>query len=471
MLFSLSNASFLTKDHLVFENLDWEVREGEHWVIRGDNGSGKTTLLECLAGRRTLTRGSLTYRFVDGQTWDEKHQQKKQHIRYVPSRVFMSVFKSSSAFFYQQRYYASGNEEVRTVADFLRPEEQAAPLPLPPSLNLGHLLPLPVTYLSNGQLRKLVLLKALQSSPSLLLLDYPYEGLDVASREEFNRFITQLLALYPTTLILTDNRHELPASISRTFTLAGTRRAAPAVVLPSGPGLLAAPPPAAKDIISLRQVNIRYGEKVLFADFSWTVKAGERWALVGKNGSGKSTLLSLIFADHPQAYANEVYLFGRRRGSGESIWDIKRQINFMAPEISTYFHYSVRQNETVAEHLVQEVADAFTGRPPGGTQRQERSLAHLGYFGMAHLAPRTVRSLSSGEAQLVFLIKAFLREKPLYLLDEPFQYLDPLHTELASRFVEEHLPPEATLILITHYPESLPPYVQQVKYLGEGKRE
>jgi molybdate transport system ATP-binding protein len=463
MLFSLTNATLHQKSLSLFENLNWEVREGEHWVVRGGNGSGKSQLLECVAGMRPLTRGTLTYRFVDGQTWDEKHLQKKQHIRYVPARVFVSIFKNSSAFFYQQRYYASGNEDVRTVADYLRPEDQPEPLPLPPSLNLEHLLHLPVTYLSNGQLRKLVFLKALQSRPSLLLLDYPYEGLDVASRDEFNGFITQLLAHYPTTLILTDNRHALPAIITRTLSLDSPRATmAPGVSSASNPPALPAPDPAAREVISLRNLNIRYGDKVLFSDFSWTVKEGERWALIGKNGSGKSTLLSLIFADNPQGYGNEVYLFGRRRGSGESIWDIKRRINFMASEISTYFQYSVGQNEQVLDYLVHDVADTYAAPPVARAELQARGLAMLDYFRLKPLGARAVSSLSSGEAQLVFLVKAFLREKELYLLDEPFQYLDPQHTERASRFVEEHLPPQATLLLITHYPELLPPYVRQV---------
>jgi molybdate transport system ATP-binding protein len=465
MLFSLRQASLLTNNQAIFKNLDWEVREKEHWVVRGENGSGKTKLLECIAGLRPLAGGTLSYGFVNGQSWDERHLQKKKHIKYVPSRLFVSIFKNSSAFFYQQRYQATGNEEVQTVAEYLRQEGTADLEAVPPNLDLQHLLHLPITYLSNGQLRKLVILNAIQSHPSLLLLDYPYEGLDVASRTEFNAFIDQLLGHYPTTLILTDNRHELPAQVTRTFTL-GSPAASPVQPLPSFPTPASAPPdPDARAIIALRNINIRYDSKVLFSDFSWTVKEGERWALVGKNGSGKSTLLSMIFADNPLGYANEVYLFGRRRGSGESIWDIKRRVNFMAPEISTYFQYSVRQYEHVLDYLAEDVTDAYAAPPAPAARLKERGLALLGFFELSHLAPRPVQSLSSGEAQLVFLVKAFLREKELYLLDEPFQYLDERHTALAARFVEEQLPPSATLILITHYPNLIPAYVQQVKYL------
>ena len=92
------------------------------------------------------------------------------------------------------------------------------------------------------------------------------------------------------------------------------------------------------EIIDIRNLTLRYGNVTLFQNFNLRVNKGQRWALVGRNGTGKTTLFSLIFADHPQAYAQEIYLFGRRRGSGESIWDIKRRINYLGPEQISYLN-------------------------------------------------------------------------------------------------------------------------------------
>ena len=86
-------------------------------------------------------------------------------------------------------------------------------------------------------------------------------------------------------------------------------------------------------VLRFSHITIRYGQRTILRDLSWTVHRGEHWALEGANGSGKSTLLSLICADNPQAYACDIELFGRRRGTGESIWDIKRHIGYVSPEM------------------------------------------------------------------------------------------------------------------------------------------
>src|SRR5204863_3517662 len=89
-------------------------------------------------------------------------------------------------------------------------------------------------------------------------------------------------------------------------------------------------------IIELRNVTVAY-ERPILRDVTWTVRAGERWAVLGPNGSGKTTLLSLLCGDHPQAFSNDVRLFGRRRGTGERIWDVKRPVGLTSPEFHLYF--------------------------------------------------------------------------------------------------------------------------------------
>src|SRR5439155_10864494 len=154
-------------------------------------------------------------------------------------------------------------------------------------------------------------------------------------------------------------------------------------------------------------------------DVSWTVRTGERWAVLGPNGSGKSTLLSLICADHPQAYSNEIWLFGRKRGSGESIWEIKRHIGLVSPELHLYFSEPLSAAETAATGFF----DVVTYRPTTPEQDQRvRSLFEQ--FEIASLADRPFASLSTGEQRLVLLLRALVKDPPLLVLDEPFQGLD-----------------------------------------------
>jgi molybdate transport system ATP-binding protein len=90
-------------------------------------------------------------------------------------------------------------------------------------------------------------------------------------------------------------------------------------------------------VVDLRDVTVRYGAVTVLDRVSLRVAPGEHWTITGPNGAGKSTLLSLILADNPQAYVNHVEVFGRCRGSGESIWEIKERIGWVSPEIHAYY--------------------------------------------------------------------------------------------------------------------------------------
>lgn len=88
-----------------------------------------------------------------------------------------------------------------------------------------------------------------------------------------------------------------------------------------------------EEVVKLNKVSIRYGDRTILKELDWTVRRGEKWALSGENGAGKSTLLSLVCADNPQSYACDISLFGRKRGTGESIWEIKKHIGYVSPEM------------------------------------------------------------------------------------------------------------------------------------------
>src|SRR5207237_7196173 len=172
-------------------------------------------------------------------------------------------------------------------------------------------------------------------------------------------------------------------------------------------------------IVELRNVTVAYGGRPALQDVSWTVRAGERWAVVGPNGSGKTTLLSLVCGDHPQAYASDVRLFGRRRGSGESIWDVKRSVGLVSSELHMYYSEPL----TAAEVAATGFHDVLVFRRPKPEQAAAvRDLFEQ--FGIAPLEGRRFDRLSTGEQRLVLLIPALVKMPPLLILDEPFQALD-----------------------------------------------
>ncbi len=194
------------------------------------------------------------------------------------------------------------------------------------------------------------------------------------------------------------------------------------------------------------------------------MRAGERWAGLGPNGSGKTTLLSLICADHPQAYGNELFLFGERRGSGESIWDIKGRIGLVSPELHLYFSEPLTAARTAATGFF----DVMTARPT--TAEQDVRVRDLfAEFGIASLLDRSFAQLSTGEQRLVLLIRALVKKPPLLVLDEPFQALDAAMIRRARDYLDTRLRSDQTLLFVTHYAEEIPRTVDRRLRLKEGR--
>jgi molybdate transport system ATP-binding protein len=194
------------------------------------------------------------------------------------------------------------------------------------------------------------------------------------------------------------------------------------------------------------------------------VNRGERWAVLGPNGSGKSTLLSLLCGDHPQAYANEVRLFGRQRGSGETVWDVKRNVGLLSPEFHLYFREPLSVERTIATGFFDTVADT----QPTTAEQESRVRDLLASLGIQHLAGRAYKTLSTGEQRMVLLARALVKQPPLVILDEPFQGMDATATERARSWLERELRPDQTLLFVTHELSELPKTVNRTLRLERG---
>lgn len=453
-MIEIRNIDVLKSGVRLFENFSWDVKAGEHWVITGANGSGKTTLLEVIAGVLHIPKGNLHFDFIEGHSWDERYAARRKKIHYIPTHAIQSFLNNDHGLYYQQRYYGIGDERVPTVRDvFGAGTVKLNDVIVPGSFSIDNLMDLEVTRLSNGQLKKVLLLKTLLSEiPRFLLLDYPFEGLDYESRVDLCGLIDFLATAYSIQIILVDHHHQLPGVMNRRlildkFTIVRQEafrhiREEPVAAKTVTP--MQAPSRGKTPVVVFKDLRIPYDRNVILKEFNWTVNQGERWALVGKNGTGKTTLFSMIFADHPKAYSQKIYLFGRRRGSGESIWDIKRRITYVGPELISYLapksvllsarEYIRSTNKKLDKNIFARLiknfqAEAFIDKP--------------------------VRFLSSGQLQLMLIINCFLTNKELLLLDEPFQFLDAQQKVNVSRFLQSHMHKDITLILITHYEQDL----------------
>lgn len=442
----LKELTLIRSGQTLFSNLNITFNSNDHWVITGSSGAGKTILLELLAGLIHPTKGRIEYDFIEGKSYEDTYIERKNKVHYIPAHA-MQTFLSDNNAFYQQRYYTLGDERTPVVKDIIG-DITTNTISFPESFNITRLLNLPVTKLSNGQLKKALILKSLTKAiPKMLLLDYPFEGLDYESRKDLNDFITHIALELNIQIILIDHAHDLPPIINKKLVLNNfvidsisdykpKETSTPSVSYTNS----AIDNNALEPVVAFQDVTIQYGADVIIKNFNWTIRKGERWALVGKNGSGKTTLFSIIYADHPFAYSQKVYLFGKRRGSGESIWDIKKRINYLGPELVSFLN---------PQHIL-ITADEYIRSANKETDTDKLEVLKK-YFNAAHFFAKPVKQLSSSQLQLMLLIQFFLKEAELLLLDEPFQFLDPRQKERVSEFLVNHLRKETTLILITHY--------------------
>jgi len=267
-----------------------------------------------------------------------------------------------------------------------------------------------------------------------------------------------------------DGRRDARPTTQRFTVKAGVRGASESRSA-SRPGISALVPPAQKraapELVQLRNVSVRYGDTVILRDINWTVRAGESWALLGPNGSGKTTLLSLILGDNPQVYANNVVVFGRPRGSGESVWEVKQHIGWVSPELHLHFNDSATCYEVVASGF-HDTVGLFQ---PASAHQRAVVRQWLARFQLLEFAPRPLFSLSAGLQRMVLLARAVVKNPRLLILDEPCQGLDSAHRALFVRAVDALIRAGAvTVIYVTHRPDEIPPSITRILRLPQFRQ-
>ena len=316
-----------------------------------------------------------------------------------------------------------------------------------------------IITLSSGELRKFQLTKTLFADPKLLIMDNPFIGLDAETRDPLRDLLKLLAEERDMEIMLVMSKtDDIPAFVSEVKWMGTQEPVPPHVLSPSQQEAILSLPYTDNDydcqhVIDMKNVSIRYGERTILKDLNWTVRNGERWALSGQNGSGKSTLLSLVCADNPQSYACDITLFDRPRGSGESIWDIKKHIGYVSPEMHRSYKRNLPAIRIVASGLMDSIGLYAVPNP----QDYDKCRWWLDMFGVGDLADKPFLQLSSGEQRLVLLARAFVKDPQLLILDEPLHGLDLWNRRLTKDIIETFCQRRGkTLIMVTHYQEELP---------------
>ncbi|MFI3304729.1 MAG: ATP-binding cassette domain-containing protein [Rikenellaceae bacterium] len=455
------------------------INRGEQIAIVGGNGSGKSILVGILTGAHPLRDGDgVLYDFgvdaISNKIYD--------NIKYIAFRDSTAASGGAdSGYFYQQRWNSTALEDSPRVCDELPSVDGCDNRIVELREKLFELFKIDKIYdkrlvlLSSGEMRKFQITKALLNAPQMLIMDNPFIGLDAATRDTLHILMGDLAKMGSVQIVVVLSKtDDIPKFIthiielkSRTVTPKCTleeyyasAKPVPESVLPNDLRLRIEELPVAQinnsksDMVAqLRNVSIKYGDRTILKSLDWSVRQGERWALSGENGSGKSTLLSLVCADNPQAYACDIALFGRDRGTGESIWDIKRHIGYVSPEMHRAYLLPNRAIEIVASGLHDTIGLNRKMQP----EQIDICRFWMEVFGVEALEERIFTQLSSGEQRLILLARAFVKDPALLILDEPLHGLDMTNRRRVTEIIEcFSLRPNKSLIMVTHYPAELP---------------
>lgn len=457
----------------VLDHLTVVITAGAHWIIGGVSGSGKSTFGQAIAGKIPFDGKVL----VGGRPLSESGIQ----IYYVPNWYQFTNLEGDRNFYYQQRYNHHQGQDTLTVQAELEHYAQknglnyADAAPWIDKLGFTNLLYSQLIELSSGEHKKLQLVQALWKDVDLLIIDEPYTGLDSKSRSALNSCF-QELAERGTQLMLITNDSQIPSFIDRFAEIKNGKwcEVAQATDFPKGQQrtkkavpefLKAAPTTSSSTIIEMHNVRVTYGDKTVLDGISWTVKAGERWLLQGSNGSGKSTLLSLVNGDHPQAYGHDIRLFGNRRGSGESIWDIKKRIGLISPEMHWYFD----KNATVWHTLASGFYDSIGWFMEVKFHEKKQIEELMDFFDLTDCKNELLHTLPLGKQRLTMLARTIIKNPPLLVLDEPCQGLDQEQTTYFNEVVDKICQYNKTLIYVGHYESQLPSSLTHRIVLEKGQ--
>lgn len=441
------------KNYYEIPRLTWEVNQGEHWLLVGKNGSGKSALTATLTGQAKAKSGTRksTIDYVETvSSYEQKKLINQELENDEPSLI--------STLLYPERVYPEKTtrfnetlcEELLTIFDFK------------PLLNRHF------RDLSTGETRKFLLIKALSNCPHLLVLDEPFEGLDTESVSQLMPLLTALSTKISFVFVL-NRLDNLPKFITHyayinqgylqhTLSKPTSEQLSDLLkLLHLEQTILKIPPKdstqqqglfTGNTLVKLTNVCVSYSGVAIFKNLHWLINKNEHWQLIGKNGSGKTCLLNLITGDNPQCYSNNIEVFGFKRGSGESIWEIKQYIGY----ISNALHMDYRVNTSAVNTIISGFYDSI-GLYQSPTDSQKAiAIQWLTLMGLGNKCDTLFTQLSYGDQRMLLIARAIVKHPTLLILDEPCLGLDEANRHRVLLLIEKVCASHtSTVIYVNHH--------------------
>lgn len=479
-LLRIDNALCRVNRQAVLKIEKFEIGSGQHWCLFGPNGAGKSLLAALLAGKRRESGSYVQYTddFEPGRDCLTVSFEEQQRLWQQDNRLDMSE--------YSERVEDRGT----VVADLILSARTAAANPelhddLVTQLQLQGLLHKGIRFLSSGQIRKVLIARALYAAVGdenkLLILDEPLEAIDRDSRQRITNCIEQYMDAGFASLLLCRRQQDMLSNCTHLalmngLTLLGQGAIAEIRdsrvfrelidVCPEIPDRL---PPAPVNsgaehvnepdkLIELKQVSASYGELLVLNHIDWVMGPEDHVLIEGPNGCGKSTLLSLIDGENHKGYGQEVYLFGKRKGSGESIWDIKSRFGIVSNEL----HNKYVRGWKVLDVVVSGFFDSVGLYDDSGSAEWDGARAWLQTLGIGELEKHYYHEISFGQQRLVLLARAMVKRPTILVLDEPCVGLDDYHRQLFLGMLGIIADQTRTrIIYVSHISDEEPDFVTQ----------
>jgi molybdate transport system ATP-binding protein len=446
---------------------EFSICPGEQWCIYGGNGAGKSVLAELIAGRRRESSKYVHYPRGLNPVSDIHivSFEEQQRLWQVDNRLDMSEFSDRAEDKGTTVAVLIHSARVASCADEGLFQSLVDTLDLMPFVDQG------IRFLSSGQVRKALIARALYAFrdgfEQLIILDDPLETVDLASKKKIEDCIQSMSSSRNCILQLCRREQDILSGCTHLAimeslsivaqgecsTIQAGEEYARLRVLPKPIFLPAATAPSAAEddsqlpLIELNNVDAGYGGNQILHKFSWAMMPGEHVLIEGPNGCGKSTLLSLINGENHKAYGQDVSLFGARKGSGETIWELKAKFGVVSNEL----HNKYQKGWRLLDVVVSGFFDSVGLYDDSGAQQVDEAKRWLSLVGLENQKGRYYHELSFGQQRLALLARAMVKGPRILILDEPCVGLDDFHRIHILQLLDEIAKVTTTqLIYVSH---------------------
>ncbi|ALO47046.1 hypothetical protein PS2015_2412 [Pseudohongiella spirulinae] len=469
------NCRISARHQLVVDS--FKVEPGQHWCLFGGNGAGKSLLASLFSGRLMLARSRIQY----ATGFDPLHDiqvvsfEEQQRLWQSETRHDVSEFSESAS------------DPGTTVAKLVtgRDTDDCLAGEFLQRLDIKNLADRGIRFLSSGQIRRAMIAKALYQKPKLLILDDPLASIDRQSAESIREILNQYVQADNAMILLARRQQDILTSATHIAVMdslklisSGERYVVEqlaafrhivnrqALVPENLPALDERLPGVmnyrradrTQALIKLDSVTAQYGSKVVFRNFSWQMDWGDHVLIEGPNGSGKSTLLGLINGDNHMAYGQAVTVFGQRRGSGESVWDIKQRFGVVSNEL----HNRYIKGWRVLDVVVSGFFDTMGLYENTTAIQQESARQWLQAFGLVGQGSCWYHELSFGQQRMVLLARAMVKWPLILILDEPGVGLDDYYSDFLMAILEKIVHSGRThIIYVSHTFDETPQFINK----------